>query len=499
VTGNFLNDESGAPALVSGHPPSGEALAASFAAAPVGVVVVDRRGAIRTSNPALQSMFGYAEHALVGISIEMLVPEALRARHRAHRADYDVRPEVRGMGTALALRALHCDGHTFPIDVALSPVLLSDGTGVIAIVVDCSVRDALRRSEELHSSVIRTMAEGLYVEDLEGHLIESNPAARRISRTSSGDLRTLALVREDGTTLPTCELPDAVARATGEACNDVVVGLPDTEHGLRWLSVSARPLRDEDDQPWATVCTFNDITEKRRVERLKNEFVSVVSHEMRTPLTSIKGALGLVDGGAFGTLADGARQMITIAATNADRLIRLVNDILDLERIESGRIEPVRLEADLVLLINDAVTIMRPLAQRDRIEIIGVSAQAGGIRVVVDRDRIVQLITNLLSNAVKFSTAGSSVTITIEPSPTPEPADTVSVRVVDRGRGVPPQLLEDIFERFHQVDASDSRDKGGTGLGLTICRNIVEEHGGQIWAEQTPGVGATFVWHCCVA
>jgi signal transduction histidine kinase len=246
--------------------------------------------------------------------------------------------------------------------------------------------------------------------------------------------------------------------------------------------------------PWAAVCTFIDVTDRREIDRMKNEFISVVSHEMRTPLTSIKGALGLIASGATGTLSESAQRMIDIAANNTNRLIRLVNDTLDIERIESGLIALVRTEVELIDLVRDAVAIVRPVAERESVRIVIDDADASEFRVMADSDRIIQTVTNLLSNAVKISPAGNSVTLSVDGRARLEGRAAVAVRVIDHGRGVPPERAHDIFVRFHQVDASDSRDKGGTGLGLAICKSIVEEHGGLIWVEATPSGGATFVF-----
>ena len=223
---------------------------------------------------------------------------------------------------------------------------------------------------------------------------------------------------------------------------------------------------------------------------MKSEFISVVSHEMRTPLTAMKGALGLIASGATGSLSEDAAKLLDIAATNTDRLTRLVGDMLDLERIESGRIALVRADIDLKEILRESIAIMTPIAHREGVEIV---ADQTAARVTVDGDRIIQTVTNLLSNAVKFSPAGGSVIIAVDEQLTVG-QQKITVRVIDRGRGVPPDRLVDIFVRFHQVDASDSRAKGGTGLGLAICKNIVEAHGGDIWMESTPGGGATCVF-----
>ncbi|HUP73480.1 MAG TPA: ATP-binding protein [Acidimicrobiales bacterium] len=352
-------------------------------------------------------------------------------------------------------------------------------------------QEALQRSEELHRSVIEGMSEGIYVQAADGLLIESNPAARRLVGTASGDLRDVVVVQEDGTSLKQRQFPAAVALRTGAFCSNLIVGVQDPVRGLRWLTASAQPLRRNDARgPWAAVCTFSDVTDQREVDRMKSEFISVVSHEIRTPLTAIKGALGLVASGAAGSLSEDAQKLVDLAATNTDRLARLVSDMLDLERIESGRITLVRADIDLSEILRQAITIMTPIAERDGVEIVADETQ---VRVTVDSDRIIQTVTNLLSNAVKFSPSGSSVIVHVDEQLTVGQQN-VTIRVIDRGRGVPPDQLDDIFLRFHQVDASDSRDRGGTGLGLAICKDIVEEHDGDIWMEATPGGGATCVF-----
>jgi signal transduction histidine kinase/CheY-like chemotaxis protein len=227
-----------------------------------------------------------------------------------------------------------------------------------------------------------------------------------------------------------------------------------------------------------------DIAEYRRMERLKDEFVSVVSHELRTPLTSIRGALGLVAGGAMGELPGGAKRMVDIAAQNADRLVRLVNDILDIERMESGRVSMELRRCSVEDLLERALVEMKPMADAAGVEL---SKQVSEAVAIADPDRIVQTATNLLSNAIKFSNAGGQVRIQ-----TQSVDGKVRVAISDEGRGIPPEHQARIFDRFQQVDASDARDKGGTGLGLAICKSIVERHGGRIWVESEPGRGSTF-------
>ncbi|MBZ5544258.1 MAG: CHASE3 domain-containing protein [Acidobacteriia bacterium] len=227
-----------------------------------------------------------------------------------------------------------------------------------------------------------------------------------------------------------------------------------------------------------------DLSEQHAMRKMKDEFVSIVSHELRTPLTSIKGALGLLARGVTGALPPKAGEMAHIALTNADRLSRLVDDILDLQRIESGRIAMDKRTCDIAHLMKQSVESVHLVAEGEGITIAISHCQAS---IKADRERMVQAFVNLLGNAIKFSRRGNGIEFAAERS-----GSSVIFRVRDEGRGIPKDKLERIFERFEQVDASDAREKGGTGLGLAICRSIVEQHGGRVWAESELGRGSTF-------
>ena len=233
-----------------------------------------------------------------------------------------------------------------------------------------------------------------------------------------------------------------------------------------------------------SVLSFRDISQRFALDRLKDEFISTVSHELRTPLTSIRGALGLLSSGVLDKTNEKAANLLRIAQTNSDRLVRLINDILDLERIQSGR-EPLTLrQVQLSDLVRRVIEAMQPVADSAGVKLIQDSTQ---VEVEADADRIEQVLTNLLSNAIKFSPPNSSISLMLRPG-----VNGVTLSVIDQGRGIPADKLETIFGRFQQVDASDSRQKGGSGLGLAICRSIVLQHGGRIWAERNPLRGSTF-------
>jgi PAS domain S-box-containing protein len=233
-----------------------------------------------------------------------------------------------------------------------------------------------------------------------------------------------------------------------------------------------------------SVLSFRDISQRYALDRMKDEFVSTVSHELRTPLTSIRGALGLLSSGMLGTINEKAANLLRIALSNSERLVRLINDILDLERTQSGR-EPLAFRpVQLGEIVRQAIDGMQPVADEAGVLLIHDKTQT---EILADSDRLLQVVTNLLSNAVKFSPANSAVSVMLRPG-----ASGVTLSVIDQGRGIPADKLEAIFGRFQQVDASDSRQKGGSGLGLAICRAIVLQHTGRIWAERNPVRGSTF-------
>jgi PAS domain S-box-containing protein len=233
-----------------------------------------------------------------------------------------------------------------------------------------------------------------------------------------------------------------------------------------------------------SVLSFRDISQRYALDRLKDEFVSTVSHELRTPLTSIRGALGLLSSGILGDISDKATNLLRIALSNSDRLVRLINDILDLERAQSGREPLVFRPVQMADLVRQSMDGMQLMAESAGVLLIHDKTQ---VEITADADRLVQVLTNLLSNAIKFSPPNSAVSIMLRPG-----SSGMTLSVIDQGRGIPADKLEAIFGRFQQVDASDSRQKGGSGLGLAICRAIVSQHNGRIWAERNPIRGSTF-------
>jgi two-component system, OmpR family, sensor histidine kinase VicK len=258
------------------------------------------------------------------------------------------------------------------------------------------------------------------------------------------------------------------------------------KHGLPCsVNVTYIPDVDEHKNVKGFFSLTTDISDRKAIERMKDEFISVVSHELRTPLTSMHSALKILATGKLGSLTKDGQQILEIADDNTERLVRLVNNVLDLQRIESGEVKMEKQICNISTLMIQATETMQPMAQHHGVVLV---VEPIEMNILVDSDYIVQALTNLISNAIKFSPVNGKVWLTAENRPNVE----VLLSVCDEGQGIPSDKLESIFERFQQVDSSDSRRKGGTGLGLTICRNIIEQHEGKIWAESTLGKGSTF-------
>lgn len=341
-----------------------------------------------------------------------------------------------------------------------------------------------RASEERFRSLSAASPIGVFQTDAEGRCVYTNARWQEITglalEESLGDGWNRAVHPEDRDGVRAEWLTST--RAGREFSCEFRMLTPKEE--IRWVHSRAAALRVDSGALLGHVGTIEDITERRAVELMKDEFVSVVSHELRTPLTSIHGALGLLAGGLLGPLPEKSQRLLDIAVNNTNRLVRLVNDILDVERMKSGKITMQKQVCDAAALMTQAADEMRVVAEKTGIPLV-ISPQSA--QVWADPDRIVQTLTNLLSNAIKFSLPGATVRLSTESQ-----GEQILFQVEDQGRGIPADKLESIFGRFQQVDSSDSRKKGGTGLGLTICRNIVQQHGGHIWVESTLGKGSTF-------
>jgi PAS domain S-box-containing protein len=337
-------------------------------------------------------------------------------------------------------------------------------------------QQALAVSEARYRQLVEGAADAIVI-TANGACVEANAAAERLFGCSRGELVGRPLVD-----LITCDVDGTVDRfltlpAGGTTLGECVALRRDANRTP--VDVSAAAFPD-------AVVQFivRDIASRKEVERLKDEFVSVVSHELRTPVTALRGSIILLKSAGPKLEQAKRERLLQMAESNADRLLRLVNDILDVERFSSGSMPLEFGHVDLRELAAEVGENMRAIAEQAGV---GVQIRGTGVTALVDSVRVSQVLTNLIGNAVKFSPRGAVVEVEIGML---EGSALVVVR--DHGRGIPESQLEAVFERFHQVDRSDALQKGGTGLGLAISRQIVVQHGGRIWAESVVGAGSTF-------
>ncbi len=347
---------------------------------------------------------------------------------------------------------------------------------------------ALIENESRTRSIIDNMSGGLITLDSRGAIETVNPAAERIFGSGRRELIGMPvhilLGPEDVRRTETIDsfIKESEGKVTlwkGRRRNGEV--FPFEMSLFEFSSASGKR--------WAG--NIQDVSERHEVDRIKKDFVSTVSHELRTPLTSIRGSLGLLAGGAVGELPPAARNLVAIAERNSTRLITLINDILDFERLESGKAD---LHIDVISsaqIIERSLESVRSFAEQEQITLT-VDASEGSVQV--DADRIVQVIVNLASNAIKFSKKGGRISFTSRMQ-----GNEVEFAVTDEGRGIPSNAIGALFRRFQQVDASDSKVKGGTGLGLAISRAIIEQHGGTIGVKSVEGSGSTFWFRLAAA
>lgn len=370
------------------------------------------------------------------------------------------------------------------IDLLLFYIIMSLARTRQRAVALADERMATLRAREIQFKAITDSAhDGILAMDSAGVVTYANPSAQALFGCSEAALigkpltalvssqyaaRLQEMLQEDATEKKSTPWEVEALRQNGEI-------FPAELSLARWASDSALN----------TTAVIRDIADRKKIERLQNEFVSTVSHELRTPLTAIRGSLGLI-GGAFRDGLDvRRRQLVAIANANVERLSRLINDILDIDGMESGSHRFRFGEYEIQPLIEQSLEINAALAEQAQVKLVLDRVDAAIVRV--DADRFIQIMTNLLSNAIKFSPPDSEVRVSAR-----QTDRYVCVEIHDQGPGIPEAFRPRLFEKFAQADASTSRQQGGTGLGLSICKAIVERFGGKIGYESTAAVGTTF-------
>lgn len=447
-------------------------------------------GIITSWNPAAEKMFGYSEDEVIGQPALMLM------ERDNYREEQDILSQI-SEGISIEYFGTirrHKNGSLIDVEVSISPISDLQGKviGASTIARDVTrskqVESKLRDSETRIRTIVESVVDGIITIDSRGVVQTINAAAEKIFGYSTEEV-----IGHNVKML----MPEAYSKEHDEYISNYlttgvkkIIGIGREVEGKRKdgstfpmeLAVSNMMINGE----YMFAGVVRDITERKKMERMKSEFVSTVSHELRTPLTSIRGALGLVLGKYSDQLPDGVRKMVEMANRNSERLTILINDILDLEKIEAEHLKFNFKVVNLAHLAKMAIDDNQGFARAHGVEL-AITHSLSQAMIWGDESRLLQVFANLISNAVKFSPPGGVVELSLAAH---QGAFQVSVR--DYGEGIPLAFRSQLFQRFAQADSSDAREKGGTGLGLNICKAILERHKGTIDYQSTVGEGTVF-------
>lgn len=484
------------------------------------IITIDNQGLVETFNPAAQRIFGYRADEIIGQPVQVLA--AQHYRREVERYVQALGAEGLGSRSRISRQVIaqRKDGTRFPADLVVSEMRVNGWRAFTGLVRDISRR---RRAADEVKKLNRQLAESL---SLQHAILNStnyaiiavntmhevtmfNDGAQRMLGYSEQEMqsqeslarlydpdqtaaRIAALSLELGR--PVRPGPDAFIAKARERLPDESEWTFIRKDGSRlpvMLSLSA--VWDEHDMLAGFVGIAHDLSDRKRIEHMKNEFVSTVSHELRTPLTSIRGSLGLLAGGAAGEIPQAGRALLDIANKNCERLVRLINDILDVEKIESGNMRFDSIVQPLLPIAEQAVAATHAFASQFQVSF-DLRSDRVELLVAADADRLSQVIVNLLSNASKFAPPGDVVEVRLTRN-----GNFARLSVTDHGSGIAPAFRDRIFQKFAQADASDKRQKGGTGLGLNISKAIIERHRGHIDFVSEPGLRTEFYFELPLA
>lgn len=454
------------------------------------IILLDTDGRIMSWNDGARLIKGYSANEIVGENFsKFYTPEDLaisRPEHILKAAHRDGKYEEEGW-------RVRKDGSRFFAKVVIRPLLSerNELLGFAKVTTDITKAKEderiIRENEERFRLFMAAVKDySIIMLDRAGHVINWNEGAHRLKGYEHAEIIgkhfSVFYTPED----ILANKPQTELQQAREAGRFEEEGWRVKKDGTRFLAnVIVCPLLDSDGSLRGFVKITRDVTEQRESEQNLRDFYSIVSHELRSPMTSIRGALGLLEGGFAGTLtADGA-EITADARLCCDRLIRLINDLLDLSKLDSDNFQLSKRDVTASALVTESVKSLRTLSSAKdlRVEI----SAAPAISMIVDPDRIVQVLTNLISNAIKFAPSKSAIQITVK-----EEQSEVIFSVRDRGPGIPVSAKEKLFKRFQQLDSSANGTSPGTGLGLAISKSIVEQHGGAIGYFSEPGDGTTF-------
>jgi PAS domain S-box-containing protein len=459
---------------------------------PDATLIVNAMGRIVLANSQAARAFAYDPGELIGAPVEVLLPERFRASHVGHRSLFFQQPRARTMGLGLELFGRRRDGYEFPVEISLSPLSTDEGVMVMSAVRDITDR---KKAEQKFRGLLESAPDAMVIVGRDGRIALVNSQLERLFGYSREELlgRTVdCLVPEryrsqhERHRMGFFSQPRARAMGAGLAL-----------HGQRRdgtefpVEISLSPLETE--EGLFVSGAIRDATERRRFEqtlqdasRLKSEFLATMSHELRTPLNGIIGFSEFLIDEKAGTLNARQKEYLTDVLTSGRHLLRLINDVLDLSKIEAGKMDIVPERFELLPAVDEVFAVVSPIAQAKEIVLIRhVSEEVA--QVTLDRHRFAQVLYNLLSNAIKFTDTGGEVRLNLD-----REGDTLRLQVRDTGIGISAADLPKLFLEFQQLDSGTGRRHDGTGLGLVLTKRLAELQRGSVWAESEVGKGSVF-------
>jgi PAS domain S-box-containing protein len=457
-----------------------------------GIITINEQGIIETVNPATQRIFGYSAEEMVGQNVKMLMPAPYHEEHDGYLSHYVKTGEKHVIGIGREVQGQRKDGSVFPLELAVSEMEVAGQRMFTGIIRDISERVEAERvihdKEARTRAIVETVVDGIITISERGIIETVNPATQRIFGYSAEEM-----VGQNVKMLmpaPYHEEHDGYLSHYVKTGEKHVIGIGREVQGQRKdgsvfsLELAVSEMEVAGQRMFTGI--IRDITERKQTEKMKEEFISTVSHELRTPLTSIRGSLGLLIGGAVGDIPEKAVSLLDIAHKNTERLLLLINDILDMSKLESGKMDINLKEVKVRPFLEHAIEANASYATQHNVTYELGSCVDDAV-IQADEDRMMQVMSNLMSNAAKFAPADSHVEISAV-----RHKHLIRISVTDHGCGIKKEFASQIFEKFTQQDSSDTRRVGGTGLGLNITKSIIEKHGGYISFVSEEGVGTTF-------
>jgi protein-histidine pros-kinase len=464
---------------------------------PDGIVLVNSLGLIVLVNSQAEHLFLYDKGELLGKSIEVLLPERYRKGHIQHRTNYFLEPRPRAMGAGLELYGLRKDGMEFPVEISLSPVETDEGTVAMSAIRDITER---KKAEAKFRGLLESAPDAMVIVNNDGKIVLVNSQAEKVFLYTREEL----LGKPVEILVPERFRSDHQGHRINYFAQPRFRGLrADLElYGRRKdatefpAEISLSPLETEDGVLISSA--IRDITERKLQEelrrktleeanRLKSEFLANMSHELRTPLNAIIGFSELMHDGRLGPVSEPHKEYLGDILTSSKHLLQLINDVLDLAKVEAGKIEFQPESVELRKLVEETCDIVRALAAKKRLRIeTFIDAEVN--QVTLDPGKLKQVLYNYLSNAIKFTPDGGRITVSV----VPEDPDRFRLEVKDTGVGIKPEDLGKLFIEFQQIDASLAKPYQGTGLGLALTKKIVEAQGGRVGVNSIVGTGSSF-------